>query len=136
MIIKSLKELVNVGKVKYSDTLSFTVGEETLDYVVCGHFLLNNSGSNDTIFNKLDLKKVTFCTKAYGYNADDNAFPKSEYEDYNALYRVALALFVECEIYNATHLIKDTITFTAEDGQTIELSKKSVEAIKKIKIND
>lgn len=94
---KSYKELFS-NTLKEGDQLIFNkIG---LNYIVYNRFLGCLDDDNDAIFETLHLNKNSFCNAAYGYknrHADYNNFPESIKEDFEALTRVALALFKEYE---------------------------------------
>lgn len=57
-----------------------------------------DSHDNDVIFNKLKIKhKYVFASQCYGYNTESGLFPCCNRDDYEALTKIALALFEKCE---------------------------------------
>lgn len=80
---------------KYYDTLYFG----SLEYKVFSANLGGINIPNNKIFDHLGINdKTEFCTKAYGYIADGTKyFPECKEKDFNALTRVALALYKEFE---------------------------------------
>ena len=67
MIINNLKELEEYGTLKLWDTVCFTVGEETIEYIVYT-FFLNNQGlfpncDNSKIFDLLEIDKYKLASE-------------------------------------------------------------------------
>ena len=58
---------------------------------------LFNDIDNSQIFRKLKLEKREFCEKHYGYSAPNGNWPSAGHDDYKALTRVVLALFLLIE---------------------------------------
>lgn len=87
-------------RLSYGDILVFSKeGEfENVGYSVHFRCLTSNTGNNDEIF---DLLQVTdpekFAENCYGYKPNAGVFPECEYRDYEALTRIAIALFKLCE---------------------------------------
>lgn len=100
MEYKSSKELKG-KKLQQGDTLVFTLKNVVLNYDVCKSFLnsirITSTTSNDTIFTELGLDKMSFCTKAFGYPAKTGDCPECNSNDFDALTRLAMALFKLCE---------------------------------------
>lgn len=70
-------------------------------YVVHDHYLSCHNGANDWIFNRLGVDKLRFCTEAYGYeprnNGGSSGWPELPFIDYEALTRVAIAIYEALE---------------------------------------
>jgi hypothetical protein len=93
---KSLEDFTdekgNLVILKDSDTISFG---ENLSYTVRPSYLycIKGGNNNSEIFKILNITdNLSFCTKYYGYDADDGYFPESESYDFEALTRVAIRL--------------------------------------------
>lgn len=77
---------------KFDDRVIFTVDGKDYKYTVQDAWLSNPDGRNDEIFSVLGLDKTEFCTKAYGYPANDGGWPECHDRDLDALNRVIKAL--------------------------------------------
>jgi hypothetical protein len=77
---------------KEGDKVIFNVDGQTLIYVVQVDHLSRAFNFNDAIFEFLGLDKDTFCTKHYGYDADQGDWPVFHDRDYDAATRVVEAL--------------------------------------------
>lgn len=92
MEYKSFREL-NGKILRGGDNLFF----KDRVYNVRGRYL-NYSGGNNAIFSDLGLGDgIDFCSEAYGYKALSGGFPECNTDDYQALTKVALALFKKIE---------------------------------------
>lgn len=100
-VYRSYSELE--GKtLEYGDKLVFQHNKVILSYDVKNGFLLYPiNGENDKIFHLLNLEKridiIKFAKSAYGYKSESGLFPQCLTNDYEALTRIALALFKLCE---------------------------------------
>lgn len=101
MNINNLKELEERKTLEMNDTVYFTVGEETIEYVVRGVYLLNSSSDNfnNRIFEILERDKEKIAEKAYGYPPTNlsgntsNLWPQTKDDDYSALTRLVKELY-------------------------------------------
>lgn len=87
-------------RLSYGDILVFSKeGEfENVGYTVGFRYLNSNTGTNDQIFDLLQVKDPKkFAEDCYGYESNAGVFPECKYRDYEALTRIAIALFKLCE---------------------------------------
>ena len=87
-------------RLSYGDILVFSKeGEfENVGYKVGFWYLTSNTGTNDQIFDLLQVKDPKkFAEDCYGYKSNAGVFPECKYRDYEALTRIAIALFKLCE---------------------------------------
>jgi len=130
-VIKSLQDLMDVGcKVKHGTKLEINGMKMT----VSSSYLLIESGSNEEIFDELDLDKKSFCKKAYGYEPSGGDCPSCDDEDYKALARLATALFVEAGQFVTVEETDIEITVKV-NGKETKLSDVSEETLLKIRKN-
>jgi hypothetical protein len=97
-------------ELKYLDILIFNKdGLHT--YEVQPTFLQNRDGRiNGTIFYKLWVSAMEFCSEAYGYTAKGGDCPTCKDEDYAALTRLALKIFELCEGKPKYKIVNGVIT--------------------------
>jgi hypothetical protein len=90
-----------VGKeLQYDDNVVFMVNEIPITHKVKSSYLQPNKGSFDMIFSKLKIQdKNKFAYDAYGYTLSGGCFPSSNEGDFEALTKIALALFKLCDNY-------------------------------------
>lgn len=91
-----------------NDVLIFKTRKLELTYKVNYNHLGNICGNNDQIFNALQIvDKRKFVSDCYGYEAAERIFPSCLDYDYDALTRVAIALFKCCEEQNTKENVKE-----------------------------
>lgn len=98
-IYKTSRGLIN-KTLSFDDTLIFPIKVDSrfISYRVNSDHLEAKSYGNDKIFELLGIKdKRTFVAECYGYESHSGLFPYSRHEDYEALTRIAIALFKLCE---------------------------------------
>lgn len=69
----------------------------TEKFIVRSTYLSGDGCENDKIFKLLGLDKYKFCRECYGYDEKDGQCPECHSEDYQALTRLALAIFAKIE---------------------------------------
>lgn len=85
----------------YDDNIIFRVKNKTFCYEACRGFLNTmTTGRNDLIFKELKIEKCKFAEEFYGYPPDIGIFPTCHENDFEALTRITIALFKECEKVN------------------------------------
>lgn len=112
-VFKSYQDLS--GKIlSFGDILEFNVKGAIYVYEVHRNYLnyINKTTTDDAIiFSRLGIiDKRAFCSQAYGYESYQGCFPECEIKHYEALTRVALALFKECEKFQSLYKAGDTVT--------------------------
>lgn len=98
-IYKTSRGLIN-KTLSFDDTLIFPIKVDSrfISYRVNSDHLEAKSYGNDKIFELLGIKdKRAFAAECYGYESHSGLFPYSRHEDYEALTRIAIALFKLCE---------------------------------------
>lgn len=87
-------DLIGKGLLEERDRLYFKINWRVLEYDVCDSFLNHCWWDNDEIFTELGIsQKYTFCSSIYGYEVNSGSFPSSRMKDFEALTKIALALF-------------------------------------------
>ena len=103
MVITCLKELKKRKKLKYEDTVIFTVSKKSIKYEVTTDHLRNKNsfGHNDQIFAILEIDRIAWAVKNYGYPIRYpeiiTNWPYSKKNDYAALTRLVEALYRKIE---------------------------------------
>lgn len=106
--VQNLKELEEVELLLKRDIVVFCFklenggkGEMThrVGQSSSGCFLDNiDSGNNAKLFTELDIDKIEFCTKSYGYPPEaDGQWPYAKEHDYKAITRVVRDLYMLIE---------------------------------------
>ena len=93
-------DFVYFGALKYQVESRYLSFKRTSEYPC---------GSNASVFEVLDLKKNTFCSKHYGYPETGGDWPECNIKDMGALTRVVLALYEEISKLSKTHYIATPI---------------------------
>lgn len=96
MRISSVEELVKRGELKKYDELIFYFKEAQYKYIVYENFLGGDCGDNNAmIFVVLNLNKTTVANLYYGYESHFGEWPMCNDDDYPALTRLAMYLFIK-----------------------------------------
>lgn len=98
-MIYNCKEELENKVLERGDRLIFKVNNKTFTYVVQNKYLCNTGfDGNDIIFKELQIENPTaLADKYYGYRSVADDFPRSDPGDYEALTRISMYLFEECE---------------------------------------
>lgn len=90
-----IRDLKNVPKIlSFEDRVIFYVDSKYYEYYVHFNFLNYDGGRNDKIFRVLGLDKKAFCNKHYGYCNRGGDWPTCRHNDYEALRRCIIALYL------------------------------------------
>ena len=105
-----------------------------LRYVVHQNFFAIEGAPNEEIFILCGVLKIKFCRLFYGYPTHSilysGYFPEYRKDDYSAAYRLAVALFALCDGLKK----KDVVKLTTEKGEVIEISRKTLTELQKIRL--
>ena len=111
--------LLETNPPELGDLVRFNINNQVIDYQVAATYLNAINDWNDKIFIVLNiLSPREFCTKYYGYRANEGIWPCYKRGDYKALARVLIALFDKIAGVSGNSNIKK-ITLSSWNG-TIE----------------